>query len=531
MHEQIRSWVEDVIRANVYEHLQQKLQKLKTHPYQDIFDDIDDVTKKVESSRGNSTANEDSEHYQYLLNWIDELEGEEEGEEVWDEDEGEWVKKEKEKKKDEDTFSGMRPQKFKDLNADDRDKELTNLLEWFKRKKKTGMKRALEVRGQEIRDTKKSLAKIKRPENAKAGFQTREFEIDLDGWGYFNKAFKSRARKKLNKQVDKALAKEHKDGKLSPAELKKRKAELQKELVEDALDNLPKVTVSLIDPARAKNQGAWSDEKNTLYLPIDRMPAKDWRRTLSHELRHMGQSLMQRALGIPHRAPAEGGRKKTPAGPGLPSRRMMDPEIQQQYGHLGDTPAEAQRLVKRLKEQGITQTKFHSLDDMEFYTLLADAVETFKDEQKKKKWDARDTQTALRLYSGTLETPKKNADWDKIDPNRKIRHSEMRKANDALQTWKDHNSEKWKKATKELVKAVQSSASSSDKKSVQGLWKQFLEEKYEGGKAKVVNPNSKTRDSHPEITVSYLMAQSDPAYGSARQRVRREFVTWQQPQR
>jgi len=76
---------------------------------------------------------------------------------------------------------------------------------------------------------------------------------------------------------------------------------------------------------------------------------------------------------------------------------MMDPEIQQQYGHLGDTPAEAQRLVKRLKEQGITQTKFHSLDDMEFYTLLADAVETFKDEQKQKKWDARDTQTALRL--------------------------------------------------------------------------------------------------------------------------------------
>lgn len=87
---------------------------------------------------------------------------------------------------------------------------------------------------------------------------------------------------------------------------------------------------------------------------------------------------------------------------------------------------------------------------------------------------------------------------------------------------------RWRKAVKEFAKVIQPQIGGQPSTGVKKLWEQFLEERYDGGKDKIRNPNPKTRDKYPEVSISYLMKQDDPAYKTDRQNIRREFAAWRQ---
>lgn len=303
------------------------------------------------------------------------------------------------------------------------------------------------------------------------GAQAREFETDLEGWKYQNKG-------------------------------------------EAAKKALPKIKVHYDPhPHSLDRPGSWSDETNTLY--VNNFPFNDWRKTLRHELRHVSQTLLSKATGHERREKGKGGVEKSKPAPGMPSRRVMNPEVHQKYKQYRSLGPQAQEVARRLQQVGIKDVSLHALDDVEFYTRLADSVEDFRQRQKDARWNGEQTRQALSVFTGTLDP--KNAD-------QAVRRH-VRRADETFELWKKHNPEKWKKGAKELVKASRPKA---DDSGLQALWKKFLEENYDGGKAKVQNPNPKTRDSHPEITVNYLMGQSDPPYQGARQKIRSQFARWRQ---
>lgn len=343
---------------------------------------------------------------------------------------------------------------------------------------------------------------------------------------------------------------------------------------EDAgmFDDLPSVKVKLRNLGDPSMQGAWDHSSGELLVQLPQVQRigavkERLRDVLTHELRHMTQTVMSRALGIDQVRMDEGGRliPQYRASPGMPPRDVQNLDIVQaltaaqptaaQLSHL--PPKERQRLRQRGRELEARRREImqlhrlqskrsvYNLDDLEFYTHLADRVlqfervlEQFKDfspEQKKLLFD---------IYSGAITVPKsvktmmasgvasrEAREWlRENDPNMAVLSQARPEPETFFRHLRKYRRDKWKKAVKEFAKAVapKMPRAPAEKGSIQKLWEEFLEEKYDGGKAKVVNPNPKTRERYPEITVTYLMGQSDPAYQSSRTKVRREFAAWRQ---
>lgn len=79
---------------------------------------------------------------------------------------------------------------------------------------------------------------------------------------------------------------------------------------------------------------------------------------LKHELAHWAQSYMSTALRA--------------EGFGKPSDNISTPDIRQNIGRKD------KETIRKLRDRGIEPEAFHSLDDIEFYTDLLSAVETFE---------------------------------------------------------------------------------------------------------------------------------------------------------
>jgi hypothetical protein len=92
----------------------------------------------------------------------------------------------------------------------------------------------------------------------------------------------------------------------------------------------------------------------------------EYANTVRHELRHMVQSLINYAKRV--------------SGAGLPSKRIRTPDFKQQL-----EPKELSKVKQRLRGVGVDPVgiEFHHLDDVEFYTDLADAIEGFKQTRAK----------------------------------------------------------------------------------------------------------------------------------------------------
>lgn len=321
----------------------------------------------------------------------------------------------------------------------------------------------------------------------------------------------------------------------------------------EMFDDMPEMTVKLRQLPNKGMAGLWNGGDDELVVQIPPFaPFKTvrhtLRRTLQHELRHMTQTAMSKALGIKqYRVDDEG--KAFPQylpSPGMAGRDIQNLDILQMLMWENPKVEEKRREIMRAHKLQ-SKRSIYSLDDLEFYTHLADRVLDFEEilevlgeerpdlgpAEKKLVFDiftgARKVPRAVRRYmegraAGEYEEDAK--EWiAKHDPKMAVL-SLIHAPDTFFRHMLKYKPDRWKKAVKEFAKITGPKVTAPPPETVQKLWQEFLDERYEGGKRKVRNPNPKTRDSHPEITVSYLMKQDAPAYQSGRQRLRREFAGW-----
>ena len=151
--------------------------------------------------------------------------------------------------------------------------------------------------------------------------------------------------------------------------------------------------------------------------------AKELRRTIGHEMRHFSQDFLGRVVGAEDKA-------------GLPSPKSRTPQVEQEYGRERKykAPKYVQKAIENLEKQGITSDIFHDLDDVEFYTELAGAIETISDNLYLYKSEAQ--MAALLSFMGAGE---------KVSGAYPLKF---------MKSLKRFAPGKWKKAVKEIAKAV-----------------------------------------------------------------------------
>jgi hypothetical protein len=333
------------------------------------------------------------------------------------------------------------------------------------------------------------------------------------------------------------------------------------------LDEMPKIKLKVqrLGPGQ---MGYWNSQDNTLVVGLPDPKRRDailrgMRQTVRHELAHVTQTVMARALGVEHLRMDEEGNfmPAYKAGPGMGPKKTLDPDIHQAFAQMDQIgarvaqlekyekwgtikPAQAKELEKlrRLRDlrKNVLESRklkspaaTYSLDDMEFYTHLADRITEFDERlEKMGELSPSELELARDLWIGRRWIPqsseKKALDWiAENDPENKVWSHFAQGMSPFFRHLKKYKPEKYKKAVKEFAKATSDKFQApAQKGSVQAQWREFLDEAYEGGKKKIQNPNSKTRDRYPEITVSYLMGRTEPAYQGARKKIRSEFARW-----
>ena len=193
------------------------------------------------------------------------------------------------------------------------------------------------------------------------------------------------------------------------------------------------IIVNADDKTMPANSGAsWQETTRMLSvkLPayVDEKEIARMQRLVKHELRHFMQSYMSSITGH-----GDTGWNRAPR-PGMPSKKIMTPTVNQSYlrdrwkGQL--MPKDISNGINQMQTKNIYPSEVHDLDDVEFYTELADAIEDCKVGLKKTKDDPN---TYIKKFTGEIKS-------DEIDK--------------FFSVLKRHAPGKWRKAVGELVKAV-----------------------------------------------------------------------------
>jgi hypothetical protein len=235
---------------------------------------------------------------------------------------------------------------------------------------------------------------------------------------------------------------------------------------------LTKITVQLVNSFHAA--GGFSATRGLIVLPVPgsydpQKLVKDFDRSdeggniLRHELIHLTQMLMSGVAKSASDPSEDGVAVRRAARPGMPSKRIMTPKVTQ-YGQGGTEFAQTR---DDLKAQGRNPDLVtHRLDDIEFYTALADAVDALK-AFPLKDLSRTEKNKVIGIYTGSIKAPdpKNRKAWVRFDPNRAFydfmypgalgaHRRKPLKPSPTFLIWKRHARGKWRKAVKELTKAV-----------------------------------------------------------------------------
>jgi len=178
------------------------------------------------------------------------------------------------------------------------------------------------------------------------------------------------------------------------------------------------ITVELVrGNLQTKSNAYWKPSTASLKIQA----GSRLKKAIKHELIHWAQSYLNIALWIKDF--------------GRPSKEIQTPEIQQ---HPSDS------LKRQLKKRGIKPDEFHGLDDIEFYTDLIDEVDHFTrlDESWGRTEHFPTRLDLFKVFVGDKEPP------TRIGPRGK------KMVSGYFLALKKHAVGKWKKAVKELAKAV-----------------------------------------------------------------------------
>lgn len=268
----------------------------------------------------------------------------------------------------------------------------------------------------------------------------RTFDIDADGWRYWGEAVEEKLHENVRDHASREVEKLTNWAEKSP-EMAAYLQEKIEEAAEQAASGDPswkKIHVHLQRESGESFAGYWQRLRNRLVIVVPDTFHEHYRtnvlNTVRHELQHFAQDYLAYIAG-------KGMDILKQVKFGLPSKSIQTPEYEQWMGRshprFDPDKAEVREVHRKLKQQGVDPRKFdfHSLDDVEFYTKLADSIARLRDLTDD--MDAEEKREAIKVFVGNKGD---GPVW--LRPSRFFR------------TLKRHARGKWKKAVKELVKAL-----------------------------------------------------------------------------
>jgi len=283
---------------------------------------------------------------------------------------------------------------------------------------------------------------------------SKVFDIDTTGWRYGQKEMLDRMHKRVRSQAQDLLNRMQDAHKNRTEPLSDEILEMAKEYTDDLKKKIKtgdsgwrtiKVVLDGTGRRGKRFSGFWSHLPPELHIVLpENWDSGDLQRTIRHELQHFAQDYIKYMV--------DGTWSKLEMG--FPSKSIRTPEYKQHYDPASrsfskhkDEP-NVRAIFRRLQQQGIDPRRldWHSLDDVEFYTKLADDVEWFRDFLKGRDFDDKMTRAAVRWYVGGKISREEGealgiANWGNIG-------SKFFKA------LKSRAPGKWRKAVGEFVKAV-----------------------------------------------------------------------------
>ncbi len=272
----------------------------------------------------------------------------------------------------------------------------------------------------------------------------QDFRVNLDDWYVGHEAIEKiqdREVQEIREMIDRMKERYEERGESPDKDLQK--------LFNDMLDRAQKkwnsIPVKLMQKIDSKRSRAyWHPMSHTVVIevPAGSHPAQVERSlmvALIHELKHMGQSLMEDWLG---------GKDLMPRGPGpgKPSRHITTPEYQQDQ--------------EQAPAKGVRPKNLHHLDDVEFYTDLADALRRMgremEDLDKRRKEYDNPPLTGDEKKAVFTRQIGNTSGW-KREYDDLVRYIDM---DPFFRTLKQHAKPKWKKAVSEGYKELFGSGSS-----------------------------------------------------------------------
>lgn len=283
---------------------------------------------------------------------------------------------------------------------------------------------------------------------------TKVFPVDLTGWRYGDAELRQKAESVIKEQARNMLP--MLEG-LPMSEFRDEMVALYRKRLETGQGDWDSIKVQAVVRPSHGFAGMWQPATRALVIVMP-MGMRDedlenLQETVRHELQHFAQSYLAFVIG---KDPLDLKRNI----PGMPGKSQQTPLFQQQMNpthpsYKADDP-EAKALAQKLRQQGIDprQVNYHNLDDVEFYTELADAVAFFK-RLVKLAPTSGDMKAAIKSFVGATKNPY----WDGGTPDelRAVGGSEfirLFKAVPFFLSLKRHAPPKWKKAVAELTKAV-----------------------------------------------------------------------------
>jgi len=291
-----------------------------------------------------------------------------------------------------------------------------------------------------------------KPTNSRGGSK-KEFDVDLEGWLQLTDKVRRHAEEKAA---------------LDPSEVTRPLFKLYDTITVD-LTHMDSLWWGNAAAAWSESKGLlvvdlpWFDNDDDISRSFDRKSGRD----IKHELIHMGQSILSDAFRMTDETVEVHGEafvvKRRPR-PGMPSRRIMTPEHIQKTPHLRP---EERRKIERTLGRSLpfgSEVEQHHLDDIEYYTILADAVEEFRTLDltglnRAEKNLALALFTSAKAFPGDPSFYSERKKWIALDPRKKVypltllRRNGL-KPNRAFEVWKKRARGKWRKGLKELTKAV-----------------------------------------------------------------------------
>lgn len=284
------------------------------------------------------------------------------------------------------------------------------------------------------------------------GEVTKDFPVDLTGWRYED-AVDSEMRsyiEELEAQLD---------------EVPDNFRESFETYLDDVRGRWKAITVRMSRENIRNARAYWKEASKEVWVRVPR-DASPWSLdelsgSVRHELQHMAQSLMGQALAkvSENVSSFELMRQRRQPRPGMPSRHIMTPEYLQYE-------EEAKAIKQRLKSQGINPRTIdiHALDDVEFYTRLADSIDRFN-RMKSRANPGKHLNTMVKLWTNAMPYPtmhgwgkkrfRHTGDWH--DAMRELGGYDIVKhyePSSFFKTLKKLAPAKWRKAVGEFTKAV-----------------------------------------------------------------------------